>query len=96
MFNMQFGLQLKFSMIDIIFTTKLFIILNKKSKLSTTVPQTEICLFLGSLFFGGGGVVSLSIKKINLDVYNIFLNEKKKNAEYFQFVGLSNFLVIEV
>lgn len=55
MFNMQFGLQLKFSMIDIIFTTKLFIILNKKSKLSTTVPQTGICLFLGSLFFGGGG-----------------------------------------
>lgn len=95
MFNMQFGLQFKFSMIDIIFTTKLFIILNKKSKLSTTVPQTGICLFLGSLFFGGG-VVSLSIKKINLDVYNIFLNEKKKNAEYFQFVGLSNFLVIEV
>lgn len=94
MFNMQFGLQLKFSMIDIIFTTKLFIILNKKSKLSTTVPQTGICLFLGSLFWGG--VVSLSIKKINLDVYNIFLNEKKKNAEYFQFVGLSNFLVIEV
>lgn len=93
MFNMQFGLQLKFSMIDIIFTTKLFIILNKKSKLSTTVPQTGICLFLGSLL---GGVVSLSIKKINLDVYNIFLNEKKKNAEYFQFVGLSNFLVIEV
>lgn len=94
MFNMQFGLHLKFSMIDIIFTTKLFIILNKKSKLSTTVPQTGICLFLGSLW--GGGVVSLSIKKINLDVYNIFLNEKKKNAEYFQFVGLSNFLVIEV
>lgn len=55
MFNMQFGLQLKFSMIDIIFTTKLFIILNKKSKLSTTVPQTGICLFLGSLFFFLGG-----------------------------------------
>lgn len=53
MFNMQFGLQLKFSMIDIIFTTKLFIILNKKSKLSTTVPQTGICLFLGSLLGGG-------------------------------------------
>lgn len=55
MFNMQFGLHLKFSMIDIIFTTKLFIILNKKSKLRTTVPQTGICLFLGSLFFWGGG-----------------------------------------
>lgn len=78
MFNMQFGLQLKFSMIDIIFTTKLFIILNKKSKLSTTVPQTGICLFLGSLL--GGGVVSLSKKKLT-SMCTIFFSMRRKRMQ---------------
>lgn len=79
MFNMQFGLQLKFSMIDIIFTTKLFIILNKKSKLSTTVPQTGICLFLGSLL-GGGGCFFVNKKKLT-SMCTIFFSMRRKRMQ---------------